>query len=169
MIVFLVGAPGVGKTTLARQLIGPDAYLVPKPKWTVGKIVAAGHYNGGTFDGADTVPYNGVEDCLRFWEQQLEGKDTLFDGDRFSHEKVVKWAREKTLLVKCIYLHALPDTLAARRKQRGSNQNETWLKGRMTKAANFQNLFASRDIVRVHADVSPEEIYKRVVGEFGWR
>ena len=147
MILFIVGSPGAGKTTLVRGLLGMQGaelpiggYLVEKPKWTVtDEVCAAGHYNGGTFDGADTVPYNGVVAALAFWREQLAGKPvTIFDGDRFSHRGVLDALGDAE--VRCLHLRAKPEALAARRRERGSNQNASWVAGRVTKAIRFFEL-----------------------------
>lgn len=142
--VFVVGAPGVGKTTVVRALLEPHEsitrFLVEKPKWTVCKdIVAAGHYTGGTFDGADTVPYGGVEEALKFWDQEFKTtkRVTILDGDRFSHDKVVQWFQKRACPIVVVYFTAADKVLAKRRAKRGSNQNATWLKGRVTKSRNF--------------------------------
>lgn len=163
-ILFIVGAAGVGKTTLVRGLLGfnitPESLakakqvgvlqppmnlsLVEKPKWTVvgkGGLVAAGHYNGLTFDGGDTVPYNGAQAALEFWERELAPKAELsiFDGDRFSNDKARQWLRARSDRMLHLLLTGNPNDLAARRADRGSDQNQTWLRGRETKAQNFYN------------------------------
>ncbi len=139
-VVFLVGAPGTGKTTLMRALLPEVRTLIASPKWTVTKdIVAAGHYTGDTFDGADRVPYNGVMTALEFWWQQLAGKAklTFFDGDRFSFNGVLDWMKEHNVRARVIHLTASAETLKARYEARGSNQNAIWIKGRVSKARKF--------------------------------
>lgn len=157
---WIVGAPGVGKTTAVRSLLNQQfgAVLVPKPKWTLaGPLALAGHYTGDTFDGADTVPYTGVQDALDYWERQLLPKHalTIFDGDRFSHASAVE--RVELALTRltagdgsrarllCVHLVADEDALETRRRARGSNQNPAWMRGRATKAARFAESFETLD------------------------
>lgn len=167
-VYFFVGAPGVGKTTLIRELLDPPScYFVMKPKWTVGpKVVAAGHYTGGPFDGADTVPYNGVNEALAFWEHQLSKHPlTIFDGDRFSHSGVVEFFAALRVPMRCIELVASDEVLAARRAARGSKQNASWMKGRATKSANFADLF--EDNLRIAADKTPARLAKDLIASLG--
>jgi hypothetical protein len=121
-----------------------------KPKWTVGATVcAAGHYTGETFDGADTVPYNGVAAALDYWDEKLRPKMalTIFDGDRFSNGPTL--ARLRTLSKDPLLVHmvAPQEMLDARRNARGSTQNPSWAKGRETKAKNFAGLFPSAVLI----------------------
>lgn len=141
-IVWLIGAPGAGKTTLVRSILNaakPSKVVeVHKPKWTIVNdvLVLAGHYTGTTFDGADRVAYNGVNDALYYWFKSLSKYPiTIFDGDRFSHEKVWRAFEDHDRMV--VHLKASNETLNARRQSRGSNQNEIWLKGRASKVENF--------------------------------
>lgn len=171
LALFVVGAPGVGKTTFVRALLGMPKSIValnPKPKWTTtGGICAAGHYTGGTFDGADMVPYNGAADALAFWEENLARQYSLsvFDGDRFSNEKALLRIAER---VKCasVLLTADEDTLIRHREARGSNQNASWMRGRATKAERFN------ESVKLHRRIGiegyePADLVVRVRQEFG--
>ena len=165
-LCWIVGAPGVGKTTIARQLLDPDSYLIPKPKWTVGEgVVAAGHYSGQTFDGADMVPYNGAKEALAYWAAHLKNtKLTLFDGDRFSNAGAVEYLRaaapDSHFMV--VLVLAEQATLDARRAARGSNQDPVWMKGRVTKAHNFAALPSWNASHTVSSDLPPEEVAKQV-------
>jgi len=152
--LFVLGAPGVGKTSLVRSILGmPERTpaLIERPaKWTVKSgpdigpiqdICAAGWYSGETFDGGDTVAYNGVKASLDFWEAKLlpRMRLTIFDGDRFSNgpafDRISRVASVAGLL-----LRAAPSVLEHRRLKRGSDQDPTWIKGRVTKAENFARL-----------------------------
>lgn len=172
-VLFVVGAPGVGKTTFVREaLLTQDAYLVQSPKWTVSeatRVVAAGHYLGATFDGADTVPYNGVKPALQFWKERFLPDDafdlTVFDGDRFSNRPAVDTLKACGVKLLCMHLTA-PDTVAdARRAERGSQQNSTWIKGRVTKARNFAALDVFDRTLELDAS-PPVEALARQLEEF---
>ncbi len=151
--VFVVGPPGVGKTSAVREILGGNYknYTHPdtaKVKWCLqegGPWVFAGHYGVGTFDGADTVPNDGWIPCMEHWEREIlpdpQYKYTLFDGDRFSHANCQKFLEDRGVRVLCVHLTAPDEVMDARRKERGSDQNPTWLKGRVSKARNFADRF----------------------------
>lgn len=154
--VFLVGAPAVGKTAVASVLIGPMAErtFLEKPKVTFNRhrdLCAAGHYRGETFDGADTVPYNAAAPWLEFWASLFEMPAlTLFDGDRFSNGKALNVVRQEVVAL-CVLLEAPPEVLDDRRRQRGSNQNVAWMRGRETKARRFFATFPEARALRLDA------------------
>lgn len=167
-VLFVVGPPGAGKTMFVRTLLEPDSFFTVKPKWTLGpekKVCAAGHYTGTTFDGADTVPYNGVADALGYWERNLlqhnKYKLTIFDGDRFSNGPAVETIKKAGVQLFCLHLSASEEILAQRRRDRGSNQNSTWVKGRVTKALNFAREFPG---VVIHSEgITAADLYARVL------
>ena len=154
--IFVVGSPGVGKTSAVRSLIQgtPERFTHPESgaiKWTFSSpFCLAGHYGLGTFDGADTIPYDGAAPCLKFWREHLlpSGKYayTIFDGDRFSNS-TAQASIESTpgVLALCAYIYAPDEVLDRRRLGRGSDQNPTWMAGRATKARNFADRFKPDD------------------------
>ncbi|HJV96469.1 MAG TPA: P-loop-containing protein [Albitalea sp.] len=158
--LFIVGEPGVGKTTLVRGLLGAnargelpiDSSLVPKPKWTLvntrlGNIAAAGHYTGAPFDGGDSVPYNGVAEALNYVaERKGELSLVVFDGDRFSNSGVQATLRLLDFELACVRIDLPSEQAEQRRKARAEAavaklQNESWVKGRRTKSQRFSETF----------------------------
>lgn len=166
VILYVLGAPGVGKTTLVRELIigraeqAPDLQVVltdpPHPKWTMVAMTrpcemwAAGHYTGETFDGGDTVPYSGARAALEWW------KDwpcrpiplTVLDGQRFATGPSLAFLRQHAgrAVIIGVHLVARDAQLQARRQHRGSNQAPSWIKGATTGAANFAHKINATEI-----------------------
>lgn len=170
-VVWIIGEPGVGKTTVVRELLGPTPSRNMKPKWSLVHrgigIVAAGHYKGEAFDGADTVPYNGVADALDFWLDNYSGSElTIFDGDRFSHQKVVDFFKLRVPEHKLVCVQVLSARVELQRQARfavtGKNQNATWLKGRATKVKNFFTAFPGERYELENVG-SPAEVAKRLL------
>lgn len=144
----------MGKTTLARKLIGNVQEVVARPKFTIAeRAVAAGHYTGAVFDGADTVPYNGAAQVIDLWKQLYADARPLFllDGDRFSNANSKASIVAANVRPLCILLEAEDDVLAQRRFVRGSTQDPVWMAGRATKARNFQQTFAESERITLDA------------------
>ena len=173
-MLFVVGAPGVGKTTALAALLDPfTTSLVPRPKWTISPPVAlVGHYGSGDFSGGDTVPYNGAAIALDHWFRHLRHdpdiRASVFDGDRFSSVGLLRRMQGQGLDPACLLLTASDATLADRRHARGSKQNPSWMKGRATKAHNFSQLF---DATRRHQvntdDLTPDQVTTQITSMLG--
>lgn len=164
-VLFVIGAPGTGKTTAVRTMMGPPSYRLANPKWTIyhargGTVAAAGHYTGNTFDGADTIPYSGAKAALDYWWTYLTPWLTILDGDRFSNQSMVTYLRDRGCSIHGAYL-VLPDDGAERRAKRGTQQNPTWVKGRVTKARNFARLI---NAFTVDASQAPEQVAAQIAG-----
>lgn len=187
-VLYVIGPPGVGKSSLVRRLLGWDPFGNPptflhlhaKPKWTIAgqsrtdphdktRRVAGGHYSGGDFDGGDTVPYTGAIDCLAYWVQNLITAYPLciLDGDRFSTRPSLEFIQAhrpqltNQVRVMGVHLVASPETLAARRSKRGSNQNAVWVKGRETKARNFAGRLPYCPVLDT-TDLNMDDLHLRV-------
>ena len=142
LVLFLLGSPGVGKTSLARRLLwsgGREPTLLHRPKWSfTDTVCAAGHYKGELFDGADTIPYSGAKEALERWSQMfVTWPLTILDGDRMSTKGTLEFLDRFNVQRTAVLLKASSLDLAARRLERGSNQNPSWIKGRETKSARF--------------------------------
>lgn len=112
--LWVVGEPGIGKTTFCRKLFasyGPELARITRPKWTtfgpprgtMGSIAhieprdvcaAVGHWNGHTFDGGDSVPPSDIKPAIEFYAKWFTGyKLVVFDGDKFANGNAVQAVR----------------------------------------------------------------------------
>ena len=161
LVIFVVGAPASGKTTMVKRFLDPfDTYLTPAPKWTVsGRVCAAGHYGQGTFDGADTIPFNGAIPALEFWHSHnsFASSITFLDGDRMSNTSCLSYIKERNYRSVCVYLN-LSEKIRNLRASKRSKQNASWVKGRITKARRFFENFGD-DKVEICSEKSVKEIY----------
>ena len=170
-VMFVVGAPGVGKTTALTGLLDPFSMaLIQKPKWTLSESVAlVGHYGSGGFDGGDTIAYNGAAEALDYWLAHIYPDPSVslsvLDGDRFSTSNC--WRRVTGAVprdqIRCVYLTCDDDSLVARRASRNNKQNPAWMRGRATKAFNFSRHFDDDQLVEINTtDMSPEQVTEQI-------
>lgn len=178
MVLFVLGEPGVGKTTLVRQLLydsfRPSVKALtepPAPKWTTvdGEICAAGYYRGDAFDGADTVPYNGAHAALMHWSASYRDWPlTIFDGARFSTRSSLALLRSLAPDHAIVGVH-LVGGAEARRVQRqvitGVAQNATWIKGAATRAARFAQLIGATTIDTTERDAGVAPHARRLIDQ----
>ena len=166
-VLFVIGAPGVGKTTALSTLLDPfGTTMLQKPKWTLSPPVAlVGHYGRDPHAhyGGDTLAYNGAHPALDYWEKYLLTDDKfssfILDGDRFSTKNVFERVNAlPNLDVRAVYLTASEKALSERRNARGSTQNEVWMKGRGTKSKRFAQLFGDTCVTIETTDMSKSEV-----------
>ena len=160
VICFVVGGPAAGKSTLVKSFLDwKNMTIIEKPKITISKkVCAAGHYTGGKFDGADTIPYNqDLKTAKYLAKKSFFNSDIVFlDGDRMSNKKVKDFFKPYNAV--CVYLEIDLDTHKLRAAKRKSNQNITWVKGRLTKSKNFFNNFKTENKIKIDGTLKPEEI-----------
>lgn len=146
VVLYILGAPGSGKTTLARALLGVGPFVLTTPKWTVGEqVCAAGHYTGAMFDGTDTIPYAGARAALSFWQDKLAHVPlTILDGTRLASAPSLEFLQKTRHAI--IGAHLTCTLAAERRKQRGTLQDPTWVRGATTRAANFAKKIGAMEL-----------------------
>jgi chloramphenicol 3-O-phosphotransferase len=148
-LIYLIGVPGAGKTTLAKELFqNVKGVVMTKPFLHV--VHPGGVELGGPrdkFAGTDALPMNVQPLVLPFllnniWDLAFAEGDRLANGKFFDACTAAGWT------VHVVLLDAPEGLAAARRTARGSTQAETWVKGRVTKVG---RLWASYGAIRLDA------------------
>lgn len=156
-MLYIIGEPGVGKTTLVRRLVKgvpSSVHTVPYVSWTSygdEKVIQLGH-DRGVFGGTDALgmaAQKHVLEWLRSWGVDNEGNNYsaadcryfLAEGDRLANAKFFDAVRAMGFDLQVVVLALEPEELQARRNTRnariGKSQDDRWLKTRATKVRNL--------------------------------
>jgi len=147
-VIAIGGEPGCGKTTLMKRIIED---IKPEPKYNEFKLVPylqkdniyiLGKYEDGeVFSGTDRMSMAVQPEAIKFLDSLPNNSILLFEGDRLFTASFLEYCVEK-FDTKMIYLQTERSIRQERYKERGSNQNETWLAGRETKVSNILTNFS---------------------------
>lgn len=142
-VIAIGGEPGSGKTTLMKMLI---SHYGVAPKYDAFKLVPylqkdniyiLGKYEEGElFSGTDRMSMAVQPEAIKFLATLSNDSVVLYEGDRLFTSSFLEDCLEKYNL-SIVYLSTDKEVRKERYKERGSNQNETWLQGRETKISNI--------------------------------
>lgn len=165
-LIYAVGVPGAGKTTLIEALLEdsgepelethPFAHrLYPDGSVLLGKP--------GVFGGTDTLSMSVQPKVLEWLAGQWKGCGTVWgEGDRLGGLGFLQAARDTSSvdLVTLVWLDLPPEVAAERRRARGTEQNESWVRGRETKVRRVVESWSALggDLCRLDARLAPDEL-----------
>lgn len=147
-IIAIGGEPGSGKTTLMKQVINITG-VVPEydsfklvPYLRKDNLYILGKYEEGeVFAGTDRMSMAVQPEAIKFLTTLSEYSVVLFEGDRLFNTSFLGYCVDN-YDTSIVYLATNPDVRKERYKERGSEQNETWLQGRETKINNILTNFS---------------------------
>jgi ribose 1,5-bisphosphokinase PhnN len=137
-MIYLIGAPGAGKTTLMRAITANRPHSTMKTP--IPHMLYHGAIQLGTeraaFSGTDALPMNvqpAAEDFIAGYPARL----ILAEGDRLGNAKFFRAVKRAGYALTVLHLDVSASVLDQRRRERGSNQDASWMKGRETKVLNL--------------------------------
>ncbi len=152
-LVYLVGPPGVGKTTLMEALTARcERQSEAKPfahDWLYRDTTPVGIELGRrreAFSGTDALSMS-VQPKAVEWIARKRHPLILAEGARLATYGFLSAARNAGYGVTLFYLVAPEEELQGRREGRGSDQNPSWIKGAQSRARRIA------DQMRMDADV----------------
>lgn len=142
-VIAIGGMPGSGKSTLMKKIIEA---LSPTEKYNSYKLVPylqknniyiLGKYEEGeVFSGTDRMSMAVQPEAIKFLDSLEKDSIILFEGDRLFTSSFLEHCIDKYEL-DIVYLKVDNVVREERYKQRGSDQNKTWIQGRETKINNI--------------------------------
>jgi energy-coupling factor transporter ATP-binding protein EcfA2 len=165
-IVVVMGPPGCGKTTLAKRLIAQfdveldeSVKLVPFLKDKTRPLYFLGKYDGdGYAQGTDRMSM-ACQPAVVEWMKALDKNAAVFiEGDRLSNQSFLEHCLDKGYDLKVFYLETCSKTRAARYADRGSEQDETFLKGRESKYNTLLTNFVLMDSIDSVPNLNEEHL-----------
>lgn len=181
LLVYLVGEPGAGKTTLMRAVtadreriaaaaapVCAHMILRPPPAGSVdgmpAQMIELGR-DRDTFGGTDALSMSIQPKAVAFMAD-ADGL-VLAEGDRLANDRFLTACEDGGWAVRVVALATPPRLAAARRKERdGGHQDPTWVTGRRTKAQRLAGRWGATvlDGTRPVADLADE--LRRIIT--GW-
>lgn len=126
-VAFVLGAPGVGKTTLVRHLLGAHQTI---GRWSCGaRYCALGPYDGAANDGADRLPNTRpvlVRAFERLEHDVPQGLIALLDGVRFSGADAA-WFERRARRVGVLLTASVATIHQRRARRRSPRMSDAWV------------------------------------------
>lgn len=136
-VLYLIGQPGAGKTTVVRKLLenvpAPQRFAFGE-QWFDTRSSMLG-FMREQFGGTDALGMN-VQPKVEAWLTRHRGfmLYVFGEGDRLGNDKFFTFLKAQQFEYTVAYLDTPDEVAAERRRARGSTQSEAWVKGRQTKA-----------------------------------
>ena len=155
-LIAVIGAPGTGKTTLMKEWMSRWDWEYRRDgqldHYVSGDLILLGVYpEGETFGGTDKLSMSIAPQVVEFLDKNQD-KVVVFEGDRLNSKKFFNTVIDKGWNLRIVALNVSDAERERRYEERGSDQDPTWLQGRISKVENViaefgpqQTLFGEED------------------------
>ena len=147
-VIGIIGAPGTGKTTLMKQWMERWDWEYHRTgqldHYVSGDLIVLGVYpDGETFGGTDKLSMSIAPQVVEFLDNNQD-KVILFEGDRLNSKKFFQQVLDKGWNLRIVALDVPKEERERRYEERGSDQDPTWLQGRISKVENVIEEFGAK-------------------------
>ena len=163
-IIAVGGQPGTGKTTLFRKFMEAHEWERVEPKKMLPALyckaldlyILGKYEDGETFAGTDRLSMAVQPVAQEFVKETTS--NILFEGDRIFNQSFLEFSMDlENIDLQVIYLKVPDAILRQRYVDRGSDQSETFLKGRATKYSNILSNFELMPYITEFVNTNLEE------------
>jgi len=154
--LYVIGEPGSGKSTVVeRMTAGAEATdyegrFAMSVYATTPEVIEIGRRREN-FPGTDALALN-VQPKVIDWLRQTTARHVLAEGDRLANAAFFDYLIEQEWNLVIARIRVRPETAAARRAQRETRQDETWVESRRTKIDRLGALYPERTLNLWHED-----------------
>lgn len=153
--LYVIGEPGSGKSTLVERLTDGYRFEARAEPFAHRFYPEAGVHEIGarreSFGGTDALSMSVITTVER-WIIDTAPAAVLAEGDRLANQRFFDFLIEHGYQLRIARLRVRWETGARRRRARGSEQDEKWVRGRRTKVDRLGALYPERTVNLPHED-----------------
>jgi guanylate kinase len=177
-VVCVFGEPAVGKSTLFKKIINDIGNFESKKELKIvcgllninKNLFIMGKYEEGeTFPGTDKLSMSVQPSAVQYIKSTSH--NFLIEGDRLSNKKFFcELLEDENIELILVMLRVSEKTLKERHIKRGDNQDDKFLRSRLTKCNNIMNTFSRHSSFNFFYNENEEqqqEIYNFILKKLG--